>query len=110
MIFLVKPDPVDIDDFSLTDKVGCRRRVQWQPIDAGKCQMEYHIQFVNSCGTILGNVSGIRRNKSVYCTDAYADSYSVSMWATHNDDTGTQSQEVVLRTTSKTTTTGTKGI
>ena len=108
--FLDNPDPVNIDNFSITDKVGCRCRVQWQPLDTGKCLVEYHIQFINSCGRILGNVSGVRGNKSFYCTDAYADSYSVNMWATHNGDEGTKSQVNLLSTTSKSTTVGTKGM
>ena len=95
-ISLVKPGPVSIDDFLLSEKVGCTRRVQWQPLETGKCPVEYNIQFMNRYGTILGNATNIRNNVSFYCTDDYASSYSVKMWATYRGIKGTKSQVTIL--------------
>ena len=78
-LYLVKPDPVIIDDFLLSEKVGCTLRVQWQPLDTGNCPVEYTIQFRNRYGTILGNATNIRNNVNFYCTDNYASFYSVTM-------------------------------
>lgn len=93
---LVKPEPVIIDDFLLSEKVGCTRRVQWEPVDTGNCPVEYTIQFRNRYGTILGNATNIRNNVNFYCTDNYASSYSVTMWATHKGVKGTKSQVTIL--------------
>lgn len=93
---LVKPEPVIIDDFLLSEKVGCTRRVQWEPLDTGNCLVEYTIQFRNRYGTILGNATNIRNNVNFYCTDNYASSYSVTMWATHKGVKGTKSQVTIL--------------
>ena len=93
---LVKPEPVIIDDFLLSEKFGCTRRVQWEPLDTGNCLVEYTIQFRNRYGTILGNATNIRNNVNFYCTDNYASSYSVTMWATHKGVKGTKSQVTIL--------------
>ena len=93
---LVKPEPVIIDDFLLSEKVGCTRRVQWEPLDTGNCLVEYTIQFRNRYGTILGNATNIRNNVNFYCTDNYASSYSVTVWATHKGVKGTKSQVTIL--------------
>lgn len=94
--YLVKPDPAIIDDFLLSEKVGCSLRVQWQPLDTGNCPVEYTIQFRNRYGTILGNATNIRSNISFYCTDNYASIYSVTMWATHKGVKGTKSHITIL--------------
>ena len=93
---LVKPEPVIIDDFLLSEKVGCTRRVQWEPLDTENCLVEYTIQFRNRYGTMLGNATNIRNNVNFYCTDNYASSYSVTMWATHKGVKGTKSQVTIL--------------
>ena len=93
---LVKPEPVIIDDFLLSEKVGCTRRVQWEPLNTGNCPVEYTIQFRNRYGTILGNATNIRNNVNFYCRDNYASSYSVTMWATHKGVKGTKSQVTIL--------------
>ena len=93
---LVKPEPVIIDDFLLSEKVGCTLRVQWQPLDIGNCPVEYTIQFRNRYGTILGNATNIRNNINFYCTDNYASIYSVTMWATHKGVKGTKSHITIL--------------
>ena len=95
-ICLVKPGTVSTDDFLLSEKVGCARRVQWQPLDTGKCPVEYNIQFRNRYGAILGNATNIRKNVSFYCTNDYACSYSVKMWATYRGIKGTESQLTIL--------------
>ena len=106
---LVKPDPVHIEAFVTTDTVACSRRVQWQHLDTGNCVVEYNIEFINNCGTILGTVTGIRNNVSFYCTDEYANSSSVIMWAVQNGVKGTKSKIVALFTTPQTILTDTKG-
>lgn len=93
---LVKPKPVIIDDFLLSEKVGCTRRVQWEPLDTGNCPVEYTIQFRNRYSPMLGNATNIRNNVNFYCTDNYASSYSVTMWATHKGVKGTKSQVTIL--------------
>ena len=108
-ICLVKPDPVRIEAFLLSNEVRCRLHVQWQPIDTGKCPLEYNIQFWNSCGTILGTVTVARNNNGSYCTDAYNESYGVTMFATHKGVKGTETRVTILRTTRKTTITKAKG-
>ena len=85
-----------VDDFLLSKKVGCTRRVQWQPLNTGNCPVEYTIQFRNRYGTILGNATNIRNNVNFYCTDNYASSYSVTMWATQEGVRGTKSQVTIL--------------
>ena len=72
--------------------------------------VEFNIEFVNKCGTILGTVTGIRNNVSFYCTDDYANSSSVIMWALQNGVKGTKSKVVALFTTPKTIITDTKGM
>lgn len=72
--------------------------------------MEYNIEFINSCGTILGTVTGIKNNVSFYCTDDYANSSSVIMWAVQNGVKGTKSKVVALITTLKTIMTDSKGM
>ena len=59
---------------------------------------------------MLGTVMGIRNNVSFYCTDDYANSYSVMMWAVHNGVKGTKSKVVALFTTPKTIITDRKGM
>ena len=93
---LVKPEPVIIDDFLLSEKVGCTRRVQWEPLDTGNCPVEYTIQFRNRYGTMLGNATNIRKNINFYYTDNYASIYSVTMWATHKGVKGTKSHITIL--------------
>ena len=66
--------------------------------------MEYNIEFINSCGTILGTVTGIKNNVSFYCTDDYANSSSVIMWAVQNGVKETKSKVVALFKTTKTIT------
>ena len=61
--------------------------------------MEYNIEFINNCGTILGTVTGIRSNVSFYCTDDYAYSSSVAMWAVRKGIKGIKSKVVALFTT-----------
>ena len=90
--------------------VACSRRVQWQHLDTGNCVVEYNIEFINNCGTILGTVTGINNNVSFYCTDDYANSSSVIMWAVQNGVKGTKSKVVALFTTQKTIITDTKGM
>lgn len=90
--------------------VACSRRVQWQHLDTGNCVVEYNIEFINNCGTILGTVTGIKNNVSVYCTVDYANSSSVIMWAVQNGVDGTKSKVVALFTTPKTIITDTKGM
>ena len=93
---LVKPEPVIIDNFLLSEKVGCTRRVQCQRLDTGNCAMEYTIQFRNRHGAILDNATNIRNNVSICCTDNYASSYSVTRWATHKGVKGTKSLVTIL--------------
>ena len=107
---LVEPEPVSIDDFLLSERAGCTRRVQWQPLDTGNCPVEYNIQFMNRYGTILGNATNIRNNVSFYCTDDYANSYSVTMWATHKGIKGTESQVTILFVRQKIVNSETKGM
>ena len=107
---LVKADPVHIEAFGTTDMVACSRRVQWQHLDTGNCVVEYNIEFIDNCGTILGTVMGIGNNISFYCTDDYANSSSVIMWAVQNGVKGTRSKAVALFTMPKTIITDTKGI
>ena len=107
---LVKPDPVRIKAFLTTDVVACSRRVQWQHLDTGNCVVEYNIEFINNCGTILGTVTGIRNNVSFYCTDDYGNSSSVVIWAVQNGFKGTKSKPAALFTTPKTIITVTKGM
>ena len=109
-ICLVKPDPVRIDDLLLSNEVGCPLRVQWQPVDTGKCPLEYNIQFWNSYGTILGNVTAARNNNGSYCTDAYDDSFAVTMFATYKGVKGFETRLTILRTTLKSTVTKTNGM
>ena len=90
--------------------VACSRRVQWQHLDTGNCVVEYNIEFINNCGTILGTVTGIKNNVSVYCTVDYANSSSVIMWAVQNGVDGTKSKVVALFTTPKTIITDTNGM
>ena len=99
---LVKPDQVIIDGFLPSDKAGCTRRVQWQPLDTGKCPVEYNIQFRNRYDKILGNVTNIRNNVNFYCTDDYANSYSVTMCATFKSIKGIESQVTLLCVIGKT--------
>ena len=70
--------------------------------------MKYNIEFKNNCDTILGNVTGIRNNVSFYCTDDYAESSSVTVWAVRKGVKGTKS-EIALFATPKTIITDTKG-
>lgn len=105
---LVKPDPVSAESFIISDTVGCRLRVQWQLLDTGTCAVKYNIEFKNNCDTILGNVTGIRNNVSFYCTDDYAESSSVTVWAVRKGVKGTKS-EIALFATPKTIITDTKG-
>lgn len=107
---LVKPEPVIIDDFLLSERVGCTRRVHWQPLDTGKCSVEYNIQFRNRHGTVLGNATNIRNNVSFYCTDDYASSYSVTMWASHKGIKGTESKVTILFVRRKITIAEAKGM
>ena len=72
--------------------------------------VEYNIEFINSCGEILGTVTGIRNNLNFYCTDDYASSFSVIMWAIQNGVKGTKSKVVALFTTPKAIITNTKGM
>ena len=72
--------------------------------------MEYNIEFKNNCDTILGTVTGIRNNVSFYCTDEYATSSSVTMWAIRKGVIGTKSKVVALFPTSKTIITETRGM
>lgn len=90
--------------------VACSRHVQWQHLDTGNCVVEYNIEFINNCGTTLGTVTGIRNNVNFYCTDDYANSSSVKMWAVKNGVKGTKSKVVALFTTPKTTIADTKGM
>lgn len=106
----MKPDPVRIDGFLTSNAVSCNRRVQWQRLDTGHCPVEYNIEFKDNCGNILGNVTDIGSNISFYCTDDYADSYSVIMWASRNGVRGTKSQVAVLLTTPKAVPTNAKGM
>ena len=99
-----------IDDFSISNEVGCHLRVQWQPVDTGKCPLEYNIQFWNSCGTILGHVVAARNNNGSYCTDAYDDSFGVTMFATRKGAKGTETRLLIFLTTRKTAITKTKGM
>ena len=110
IICLFKPDPVRIDDFFLYNEVGCCLRVQWQPVDTGKCPLEYNIQFWNSYGTILGNVTAARNNNGSYCTDAYDDSFAVTMFATYKGVKGVESRLTILCTPLKSTIKKTKGM
>ena len=90
--FLVKPDPVHIDHFLPSEKFGCNRRVQWQPIDTGTCPVKYNIQFRDNGSTIVGSVTGVKNNVNIFCTDDYSNSSSVTMWASHNGINGNKSQ------------------
>ena len=71
--------------------------------------MEYNIEFKNDCDAILGTITGIRNNISLYCTDDYAKSSSVTMWAVRKGVSGIRSK-VALFTTPKTTVTVKKGM
>lgn len=64
--------------------------------------MEYNIQFRNRYDKILGNVTNIRNNVNFYCTDDYANSYSVTMWATFKSIKGIESQVTLLCAIGKT--------
>ena len=72
--------------------------------------MEYNIEFMNNCGTTIGIVTGIRNNVSFYCTDDYANSSSVAMWAVRKGVKGTRSKEVPLFKTPRTIITNKKGM
>ena len=72
--------------------------------------MEYNLEFINSCGEILGTVTSIRNNLNFYCTDDYASSSSVIMWTVQNGVKGTKSKVVALFTTPKAIITNTKGM
>ena len=99
---LVKPDPVRIEAFLTSDTVACNVRVQWQLLDTGNCVLGYNIEFLNNSGTTIGIVTGIRNNVSFYCTDDYANSSSVAMWAVRKGVKGTKSKGVPLFETSRT--------
>ena len=66
--------------------------------------VEYNIEFKNDCDTILGTVTGIRNNDSFYCTDDYAKSSYMAMWAVQNGVKGTKSKALALFTKQKTIT------
>ena len=99
--YLVKPDPVHIDHFLPSGKFGCNRRVQWQPIDTGACQVNYNIQFRDNSSTIVGSVTGVKDNVNIFCTDDYSNSLSVTMWASHNGVNGNKSQVELFHNTRK---------
>ena len=101
-LWLVKPDQVSIDGFLPSNKAGCTRCVQWQPLDTVKCPVEYNIQFRNRYGKILGNVTNVRNNVKFYCTDDYVNSFSVTMWATFKSIKGIKSQVTLLCAIGKT--------
>ena len=109
-VLLVKPNPVRIDAFSKHYTVGCSLRVQWQLLDTGNCKVDYNIEFLNNCGTILGAVTGIRNNVSFYCTNAYPNSTSEAMWAVWKGIKGIKTKVVALFTTPKTIITDRKGM
>ena len=106
----MKPDPVHIEGFLISDTVSCNRRVQWQRLDTGNCPVEYNIEFIDNCSKILGNITDIGNNVSFYCTDDYIDSFSVTMWASRNGVKGNKSHVTVLVTTPKTVLSNTKGM
>ena len=106
----MKPDPVHIEGFLVSDTVSCICRVQWQRLDTGNCLVEYNTEFVDNCGKILGNITNIRNNVSFYCTNDYVDSVSVTRWASRNSVRGNKSQVTVLVTTPKTVLSNTKGM
>lgn len=107
---LVKPGPVHIESFLITDTVACSRRVQWQHLDTGNCAVEYNIEFKNTRGTIVGTVTGIRNNVSFYCTDDYINSFSVTMWAVLKGIKGTKSIIEAFITAPKTMSTDKNGM
>ena len=84
--------------------------MQWQPLDTGKCFVKYNIKFIDRCGRIVGNITTVRNNISFYCTEDYANIYSLIIWATYNGVKGTESQIALLRTTPKTTITSANGM
>ena len=106
----MKPDPVRIDGFLTSDTVSCNRRVQGQRLDTRHCPVEYNIEFKDNCGKILGIVTDIVNNVSFYCTDDYADSYSVTMWASLNGIRGTKFKVAFLLTTPKSVPSNSKGM
>ena len=101
IFFLVKPDPVHIDHFLPSEKFGCNRRVQWQPIDTGTCPVNYNIQFRDNSSAIVGSVTGVKNNVNIFCTDDYSNSSSLTMWASHNGINGNKSQVELFHDTQK---------
>ena len=99
-----------IDSFLQSEKFGCHRCVQWQPIDTGTCPVEYNIQFRDNGYTIVGTVLGVKSNVNIFCTDDYPNSTSVTMWATHNGVKGNESQIELLHNTQKPLVTESKGM
>ena len=99
--FLVKPDPVHIDHFLPSEKFGCNRRLQCQPIDTGTCPVNYNIQFRDNGSTIVGSVTGVKNNVNIFCKDDYSNSSSVTMWASHNGINGNKSQVELFHNTRK---------
>ena len=61
--------------------------------------MKYNIQFRDNGSTIVGTVIGVKRNVNIFCTDDYANSTSVTMWAKHNGVKGNESQIELLHNT-----------
>ena len=106
----MKLDPVHIEGFLTSDAVSCNRLVCWQRLDTGHCLVEYNIEFKDNCGRILGKITNIGNNVSFYCTDDYADSYSVTVWASRNGVSGSKSQVAVLLTTPKVVLSNAKGM
>lgn len=100
---------MSIDGFLPYGKAGCTHRVQWQPLNTGKCPVEYNIQFQGRYGNILGNVTNVKNNVNFYCTDDYANSYSVTIWASYKGVKGIESQVTFLHTTKKAATVEKKG-
>lgn len=72
--------------------------------------MKYNIEFIDKCGKILGKVADIGDNVSFYCTDDYADSYSVTMWASRNGVRGTKTQVATPLKTPKAVLSNAKGM
>lgn len=90
-----------IDHFLPSEKFGCNRRVQWQPIDTGTCPVKYNIQFRDNRSTIVGSVTGVENNVNIFCTDDFFNSSSVTMWASHNGINGNKSQVELFHNTRK---------
>ena len=106
----MKPGPVHIESFLTSATVSCNCRVQWQLLDTGHCPVKYNIEFIDNCGKILGNITDIGNNVSFYCTNNYARSYSVTMWASRIGVRGPKSQAAILLTTSKSVLSNAKGM